>query len=408
MREGWLTARRLHLHALALLVALWGVTAANLATRGAVAVNGHLKGEDYAHFYALGRVALAHDAAGLYDSAAQTAIIAAAIPDARPPTFVPVYGPQVALVFAPFALLPYLVSLALWWTVSIALYLACCWQFWRRCPELAGPTPRFLLFALAYPGFWELIVHGQTSVLVLGCFTMLWTALRNPGAPRHVLGGIAMGLLFYKPQLGIAAAVVLLASGRWRMLAVAALTVCVQFALVWAWFGGGAIVEYTRMLRLLPGVSALLEPNLSQMCSLRGFFQLLGVPEAWGLVPYAASSAVVLAVLVRAWRSRPPAIGFALLLLATILVAPHATVYDLVILAPALILLANEAAGPSPACLPWLYVAYLAPLSGVLAAVTRVQLVAPVLCVLLWTVARAPRTRLAQAGQLPAASPAGR
>ncbi|MEP6919092.1 MAG: glycosyltransferase family 87 protein [Acidobacteriota bacterium] len=391
MPQRWLTPRRLRLHAMALLAALWGVTAVNLATRGAVTLNGHLKGEDYAHFYALGRIALAHDASDLYDSAAQTATIAGAIPDARPPTFVPVYGPQVALFFAVFAVVPYLVSLTLWWTVSTAVYLACCWQFWRRSPALAGAKPRFFLFALAYPGFWELIVHGQTSVLVLACFTLLWTALRDRNRPRHLLGGIALGLLFYKPQMGIAATVVLLASAQWRVLTVAALTVVVQFAAAWAWFGWEAIAGYIRMLRLLPAVADLLEPNLSQMCSLRGVVQLLGVPEPWGLAAYAAASSIVLAVLVHSWRTRPPAVGVALLLLATILVAPHATVYDLVILAPALILLANKAAAASPVHVPWLYAAYLAPLSGGLAALTHVQLIAPVLCVLFWTVVRTTR-----------------
>lgn len=389
--EWGFTERRLRLHASALLVALWGVTAVNMVSRGAVALNGHLKGEDYAHFYVLGRLAIERDASGLYDAAAQTGKIALAIPDASPPHFVPVYGPQVALFFAPFALLPYLLSVAAWWVVSTAIYLACCWQFWRTCPRLVGYTPHFGVFALAYPGFWEVIIHGQTSVLALGCFTMLWGALRQRRAVRDVLGGVALGLLFYKPQLGLAAGVVLLASGAWRLVAIASLIAAAQLAAGWAWFGWDAVAAYGRMLEALPRTASLLEPRLSQLCSLRGFFQLLGVPAPWSLVGYGLASAAVLLVLVRAWRTQPPAIGFSVLVVATILVAPHATVYDLVLVAPVLILLANEAVGSERAYAPLLYAAYLAPLSGALAAVTHVQLVAPILLALLWSVLHAPR-----------------
>lgn len=391
MVERWFTVRRLRLHASALLIALWGVTAVNMASRGAVALNGHLKAEDYAHFYVLGRLALERDASGLYDAAVQTGKIALAIPDAKPPYFVPVYGPQVALFFAPFALLPYLLSVAAWWIFATAIYLVCCWQFWRTCPRLADYTPHFGVVALAYPGFWEVIIHGQTSVLALGCFTMLWGALRQRRAVRDVLGGVALGLLFYKPQLGLAAGVVLLASGAWRLVAISALIAAAQLAAGWAWFGWDAVASYARMLEALPRTASLLEPRLSQLCSLRGFFQLLGVPEPWSLVGYVLTSAAVLVLLVRAWRTQPPAIGFSVLVVATILVAPHATVYDLVLVAPALILLANAALESDRAYAPLLYAAYLAPLSGALAAVTHVQLVAPILLALLWPALRAPR-----------------
>jgi hypothetical protein len=65
---------------------------------------------------------------------------------------------------------------------------------------------------------------------------------------------------------------------------------------------------------------------------------------AFGL--YVLSALVILAALVRAWPSRLPLeLRFSALLLASVLVAPHLTVYDLVILAPAFLLLGNWATG---------------------------------------------------------------
>ena len=54
------------------------------------------------------------------------------------------------------------------------------------------------------------------------------------------------------------------------------------------------------------------------------------------------STVVVVALAFRAWQgARSLEVRFAALLLASVLVAPHLTIYDLVILAPALLLLAN-------------------------------------------------------------------
>jgi hypothetical protein len=67
------------------------------------------------------------------------------------------------------------------------------------------------------------------------------------------------------------------------------------------------------------------------------------------------------------------------LLLATVLVAPHLTVYDLVLLAPALLwisdwLIANRS-HPATHRLGWLvYASYVLPLFGPLAKFTHVQL----------------------------------
>jgi hypothetical protein len=98
------------------------------------------------------------------------------------------------------------------------------------------------------------------------------------------------------------------------------------------------------------------------------------------LAAYLAASAALIVVAVRSWRSGAPGpVRVAVVLLTTVLVDPHLNVYDLVVLAPMFLLVADWiAAGPS---LPdrrgvggWLAAAFALPLLGPAAAITHVQL----------------------------------
>ena len=50
--------------------------------------------------------------------------------------YLPLYPPQVSLVFAPLAYLSYGCALALWWLCTAVIYGACCYAIWRECPNL--------------------------------------------------------------------------------------------------------------------------------------------------------------------------------------------------------------------------------------------------------------------------------
>jgi len=97
---------------------------------------------------------------------------------------------------------------------------------------------------------------------------------------------------------------------------------------------------------------------------------------------YVMSAAVVLGLTIACWK-RSPAMSLPLrysaLLFATVLVSPHLTVYDLVILAPAFILLADwlqvQALTLSTRALgTLLYLVYALPLIGPFTRFTHVQL----------------------------------
>jgi hypothetical protein len=132
----------------------------------------------------------------------------------------------------------------------------------------------------------------------------------------------------------------------------------------------------------VPSVLPLLEPKLYQTHSLRTFWSLLVPwPElAFGL--YVLSSAVLLGLTVAIWKPRLAAalsLRYSALLFATVLVSPHLTVYDLVILAPAFILLGDWLVGQQSTSSTrhlgtLLYLAYMLPLFGPYARWTHVQL----------------------------------
>jgi len=377
--SSWLTARRLRAHGTILAVCLWSLYIWTLATPGLRDRNNNLKGTDFLHLYTLGSLAVALRGADLYDMSAQTQLAAQIVPQAAGIRYLPLYPPQVSMLFMPVAHLSYGWALALWWGCSALAYGICCYGVWHTCPNLSAEGGTVVLLAIAYPAFFHLIAWGQTSALALGCFTLMFFALRDR---REFLAGLILGCLIFKPQLGLAAAVVFVSLGAWKTAAGAVLSAVAQLAVGVLYYGMQPLREWLHTLANVRSVLPWLEPKPYQTYSLRTFWSML-VPWpdfAFGL--YGLSAVVVLGLTIAVWKqatSAPLALRYSALLLATVLVAPHLTVYDLVILTPALLLLADWMASQSDSFSPrWLgtvlYLVYALPLLGPLARWTHVQL----------------------------------
>ncbi len=391
---GWLTIRRVRRHALLLGVCVWMAYALTLATPGLRDRTGKLKGTDFLHFYTLGSLALEGRSDALYDARAQAEQSERLVPESKGFYFLPIYGPQVALLFSPLAQLSYGWAALVWISASILLYAFCCRAVWKRCPSLAAHGGMIALLALAYPAFFNLVAHGQTSALALVCFTAAGLAFPRE---KPFYAGLAIGMLIYKPQLGLAAAFVFVLAREWRVVAGAVLAAAAQIALAWAYFGSAVMENYWQALRRLGESAPVLEPKLYQMHSLRSFWMLLLPWEPVARVLYVVSAGMILWWALSAWRSRAPLpLRYAAFLLATVLVAPHLTVYDLVILVPALLFLgdwalANPQHPASPPMRALLYLCYALPLLGVVAELTHVQLSVVAMAALAWTMRRTLR-----------------
>lgn len=375
----WLTARRLRAHGVILALCLWLLYGWNLSTPGLRDRNGNLKGTDFLHFYTLGLLADAHRGADLYSVDAQAALAAQHVPEAAGLRYLPLYPPQISMLFAPLAHLSYGRALLLWWALCAMLYGLCCYGIWRACPNLRDHGGTVFVVAAAFPAFLHLIAWGQTSALALACFTPLFFLLR---ARRDLYAGLILGCLIFKPQLGLAAAVVFVSIGAWRIVAGAIFSAAAQLAVGAIYYGVHPLRTWLSVVANARQIWPWLEPRPYQTHSLRTFWSMLipSAPFASGL--YVLSALAALALTIACWRrgeSVPIALRFSALLLATVLVAPHLTVYDLVILAPAFLLLADWLVQQPPDSSSHrlgtlLYLAYMLPLAGPLARWTHVQL----------------------------------
>jgi len=383
----WLNGRRIRAHGLLLAVCLWSVYAVVMATPGLRDRNGLIKGTDFLHFYTIGTLALRGEGQLLYDMRAQSALVAKLIPQAAGTVYVPLYGPQVSLFFCPFAKLSYAWALVAWLLLNVGLYGLCVYVVWKTCPNLQRFRWTVVIAAMAFPGLFHLLTWGQSSGLALLCFTLAFLALHKN---KWFLAGLAIGMLIFKPQLGLAAAVIFVASGEARIVLGALLAAGAQLAVAWAHYGTAVMRSYVYATLHVGDVLALLEPRLYRMHSLRAFWLLLLPWPRLDFVLYLLCSVAILVIAVRCWKAHLPlGLRYSAMLLATVLVSPHLTAYDLVILAPAFLLFADWAIGNPgtrfASAVPWLlYACYLLFLLGPLARYTHLQLSVPAMVALLW------------------------
>jgi alpha-1,2-mannosyltransferase len=373
----WLTARRLRAHGLIVAIALWSIYLWTVATPGLRDRNGNLKGTDFLHFYILGLVAREHRPLDLYDMKAQSKLASARVPQAAGIDYLPLYPPQVSMLFAPLAHFSYATALAIWWIVSTAIYFLCCYWIWRACPGLQAHGVTVAILAAAFPAFFHLIAWGQTSALALLCFTAMYVCLRGK---RDFLAGVVLGCLAFKPQLGLAAAIIFLGIAACRVVIGAALSATVQFLAGILFYGTQAFHDWLWMMRNVRAALPFLEPKIYQTHCLRTFWSMLIPRPDLSFALYLITAVSVLAMTISLWRHRSASLNvrFSALLFATVLIAPHLTVYDLVILAPALLLLSDWLIGIAPRRAPQIgtamYCIFMFPIIGPLAKWTHIQL----------------------------------
>ncbi len=164
------------------------------------------------------------------------------------------------------------------------------------------------------------------------------------------------------------------------------------------YYGTGPLREWIRTLSNVPSVLPLLEPKPYQTHCLRTFWTMLLPWQTPSLALYFVTAIAILTVTIAIWR-KPTALGvrYSALLLATVLVAPHLTVYDLVILVPVLLLMTDWLQHQSLEAVRWtgslLYLVYALPLVGFLAGWTHVQLSVIAMVVLLFLISHLCTTR---------------
>jgi hypothetical protein len=374
------------------------VCAVDFATPGLFDRAGNVKFQDFLPFYISARLIAQHRAAQLYDPTTAHREMLAIVRDPTRIRLTYLYGPQVALLFLPLASLSFPMAARIWTGLSMLIYAACIYAIWRCCPTLRAHPGTVAISALAFPPLFHFFVRAQFSALILACFTLAFLALR---AHRPWLAGIAFGCLILKPPFLLAIPLILLFARAWKMFAGLIASAAGQLALTRLYFGATVMRSYLDLFQHPARWLAEAELNLApiQMHSLRSFWRLLIPPSTVALTLYLVCSIAVIAVAIAVWKSPLPlSLRFSALSFAAVLVNPHLFVYDVLVLAPALLLLAdwtlaNEHHALTSAIRILAYLAFVLPLFGPVSRWTHLQLSVIVFAVLLWTLYRVTASR---------------
>jgi hypothetical protein len=278
---------------------------------------------DFVNVWTAGQHALNGHPAAAYNEAvhkaAQVVVLGrdfeATFPWYYPPTF---FFPATLL-----ALVPYVPAFLLWVSLTFAAYVAV-------MRGIIGSNIGILL-ACAYPGVMMNLAPGQNGFLTAALFGGALLTMQQ----RPLLCGLLLGLLSFKPQLGLLIPIALIASSRWKVIIAAATTTVALNAASLFVFGQEAWQAFFPTLQAAS--REMLTEGLSgwgKLHSIYGLARLLGGSDALGWSLQATlliSSAIATFVI---WRSNASfETKAAALVTAALLSTPYVFIYDLVILA---------------------------------------------------------------------------
>lgn len=365
----------------------------NLGGSGMTDLRGDPIGGDFSHYWVAASLAWKGEAVAVYQPACFLAALEQVFGVNVP--LVWLYPPTYLLLILPLALLPYLASLGLWLSATLAGFILVL----RRI----APLPFTVGLALAFPGTFQNLLHGQNgclSALLLGAGLLVLDQ-----AP--VTAGILFGLLSFKPHLLVLIPLALAAGRRWR--ALLSLILCCG-GLVAASFLVLGADTWAAFRHNLPGTLQVLETgqlaqgiglDVAKMPTLFGAVLLAGGPAWLALFLQTSIMLATATLVIWVWSRKPPATdAAAVLVLCLLLFPPYEFIYDLTILALPLAWLGWQGycQGWRPGEPALLVLGFIAPiLAPILAALLHFQITPLVLALLLALALRrlGLRTRLA-------------
>ncbi|MEZ5916374.1 MAG: glycosyltransferase family 87 protein [Parvularculaceae bacterium] len=234
----FLTRERMRRIAMVLGVVYLIVLAALFATSdGMRDYNGRPLGTDFSNVYAAGQMARDGDGVRAFDPHYHLARQAEIFNDPDIPVYGWHYPPFFLLVAAALALLPYTAAYLFWQAATLPLYL--------RAVSAIAPGRTSLVAALVLPATFVNFTHGQNGFLTAALIGAAMALLDR----RPLVAGVLIGLLAYKPQFGVLIPLVLIATGRWRVIGAAAATIAGLVAASTLAFGPGVWPAFIDNMR---------------------------------------------------------------------------------------------------------------------------------------------------------------
>lgn len=293
---------------------------------------GPIIGGDFIVFRHAASVAGTPDMLAIYEMETLNAQLEAAYPGKGAFGFGWMYPPTMSLVIAPFAGPPYLASFALWVALFGGVFLVTASRLW---------TDKWALFFLASsPCAFIALITGQNGFL-----TATLIALAGAFADRRpIIAGIAAGLLTIKPQLGLLIPIAFIAAGCWRAFFAAALTAALLAAASLIAFGAAPWIDFVSSVAAHGGRMALDIFPFSKLVTPFGLATMLGLPAPAAGAAQVAATLALAAYVFTVWRRvKDQDLRLAALATSAVLATPYAFYYELVIMAPAMLLIAKRA-----------------------------------------------------------------
>ncbi|HEV2186697.1 MAG TPA: glycosyltransferase family 87 protein [Stellaceae bacterium] len=323
MRSGdWLTRQRVRAYATILLVIEVAVFSFLVAgTHGWIVPLDKPNTTDFVSFYAAGRLADAGTPALAYDQTAHLAAEEAIVGKGIQYQFFN-YPPVYEALFAPIALLPYLVAFVAVAALTLLFYLAVA----RRI--LDDYSAAALLALLAFPAVWWNIGLGQNAFLTAALFGAATLFIDR----RPVLAGLCFGALCYKPHFALLVPLALAVGGHWCAFAAAAFSAMTLVLISVALLGW----DTWHAFLLTAGASHSMYE--SGRILFGGFVNPFGAMRLWGAsiaASYAVQaifSVIAAAVVAIVWyRGASLPTRAAVLASATLVAVPLSLLYDLML-----------------------------------------------------------------------------
>lgn len=296
-------------------------------THGFLATGTARPAGDFAVFWSASHVMLHGTAAQVYNFTSFSAAAAQLFGPSPKDSFLPwLYPPTFLLFVTPFALLPFLLSYALFVATSLFIYV----KGALAVSELARWTGNIrvaILLIASLPCVFVAALFGQNSLLTaaLALFAVRWID-RFP-----VRAGICIGLLAIKPQMAMLFPFLLIATRSWRAFASAAVT-ATAFAAVSIAVLGTPTLKLSFLAADLARSVILEQGRLFWLASPTAFaaLRLGGVPLQLAYVIQGAIAALAIAAACHIWRkTRDPGARIAILAVATLIANPYVWHYEL-------------------------------------------------------------------------------
>ena len=276
---------------------------------------------DYVGIYTAGRLTLAGEPLAAYDWERHKSAQHALLQNPRSNHFPWGYPPTFLLVAAALAVLPFATSMSVWIIATAAAFGAALYRI--------SVTWRDFLLMVAAPAAWLNMFVGQNGALSAALLGFALIAL----PARPVVAGVLIGLLSYKPHLGVLIPFALLAGGYGKAFLTAALTVAAVATFALIAFGIEPWLALPDQVQRISGSFSQLA-SIAKLQSVYGFARALGVSTQAALPLQLCLAAALVGWVIWLWRRSDIAyeLKAAGLAAAITLASPYQFVYDLTIL----------------------------------------------------------------------------